>query len=400
MSAPVEIRSVTGEVKTTIPGVTFGGTFPKLAERAKRLAIVRSFTFEGIGDHNIRPIVGPESFDANLGSVYASVAGATRLDTGMPTNVLLFPRSVDPTAGPNQNGPPWGRFDQTGRFGSASAPLIPGTSTGGDSIHEDMRLKISRDRMDDRWQLLSRLDGLKRELDIAGIDGFRRQAFDTIIGGVEKAFDLSKEDSRTIERYDTSRLFNPESILRGRRVGFYSRYVDHGKTLGKELLLARRLVEAGCGFVTVTTNFAWDMHADGNNPGMEEGMNFSGRVFDHAVSAFLDDLRDRGLENKVLLVATGEMGRTPKLQKDGGRNHWHHSAPLLLAGGGLPMGQVIGQTTRDGGHPASDPVTIANLYATIMHTLLDIGELRITHSHLRDVLNIATAAEPIPGLKL
>ena len=400
MSAPVEIRSVTGEVKTTIPGVTFGGTFPKLAERAKRLAIVRSFTFEGIGDHNIRPIVGPESFDANLGSVYASVAGATRPYTGMPTNVLLFPRSVDPTAGPDQNGPPWGRFDQTGRFGSASAPLIPGTSTGGGSIHEDMRLKMSRDRMDDRWQLLSRLDGLKRELDFAGIDGFRRQAYDTIIGGVEKAFDLSKEDSRTIERYDTSRLFNAESILKGRRVGFYPRYVDHGKTLGKEMLLARRLVEAGCGFVTVTTNFAWDMHADGNNPGMLEGMNFSGRVFDHAVSAFLDDLRDRGLEDKVLLVAMGEMGRTPILQTNGGRNHWHHSAPLLLAGGGLPMGQVIGATTRDGGRPATDPVTIANLYATIMHTLLDIGELRITHSHMRDVLNIATGAEPIPGLKL
>jgi len=159
-------------------------------------------------------------------------------------------------------------------------------------------------------------------------------------------------------------------------------------------------VEAGCGFVTVTTNFAWDMHADGNNPGMEEGMNFSGRVFDHAVSAFLDDLRDRGLEDKVLLVAMGEMGRTPKLQTDGGRNHWPHSAPLLLAGGGLPMGQVIGETTPDGGRPAKDPVTIANLYATIMHTLLDIGELRITHSHMRDVLNIATAAEPIPGLKM
>jgi hypothetical protein len=83
----------------------------------------------------------------------------------------------------------------------------------------------------------------------------------------------------------------------------------------------------------------------------------------------------------------------------------HHEGHLVFCrgtttDGGLPMGQVIGETTPDGGRPAKDPVTIANLYATIMHTLLDIGELRITHSHMRDVLNIATAAEPIPGLKM
>lgn len=157
-------------------------------------------------------------------------------------------------------------------------------------------------------------------------------------------------------------------------------------------------MEAGCGFVTVTTNFAWDHHADGNNPAVKEGMNFSGAVFDHAVSVFLDDLRDRGLDDKVLFVATGEMGRTPKLQADGGRNHWPHSAPLLFAGGGLPMGQVIGQTTRDGGRPATEPMTVENLHATILHTLLDIGQLRL-QTQLQEVVRIATAAEPILGLQ-
>ena len=400
MSAPVEIRSVTGEVKTAIPGVTFGGTFPKLAERAKRLAIVRSFSFGGRSDHDLRPLAGRESLDANLGSVYASVAGANRPGSGMPTNAVLFPRSVDPTAGPNNN--VFGRFDRTGPFGAAYAPLVPGSSDGGGSIQQDMKLKLSRDQMYDRWQLLTRLDSLKRELDFAGFDDYRRQAFDTIIGGVEKAFDLSKEDSRTIERYDTSRLCNPESVRLGpdgKQKGFYPRYVDHGKTMGKEMLLARRLVEAGCGFVTVTTNFAWDMHADGNNPAVKEGMNFSGSVFDHAVSVFLDDLRDRGLEDKVLLVATGEMGRTPKLQADGGRNHWPHSAPLLLAGGGLRMGQVIGQSTRDAGKPATEPMTVERLHATILHLLLDVGQLRL-QTQFQDVIRIATAAEPIPGLTL
>jgi hypothetical protein len=401
MSAPAEIRSVTGEVQTRLPGVTFGGTFAKLAERADRLAIVRSFSYEGRGNHDVRPLVGKESLDANLGTVYARVAGANRPGTGMPTNVLLFPRSVDPTAGPNQNS--YGRFDSTGSFGSAYAPLVPGSSGSGGSLHEDMRLTLSHERMEDRRQLLAQLDGVRRQLDFEGFDDNRQQAYETILGGVARAFDLSQEDRRVVDRYDTSRLCNPESVRLGpdgKQKGFYPRYVDHGKTLGKELLLARRLVEAGCGFVTVTTNFAWDMHADGNNPAVKEGMNFSGTVFDHAVSVFLDDLRERGLEDKVLLVATGEMGRTPRLQTDGGRNHWHHSAPLLLAGGGLPMGQVIGQSTRDAGRPATEPMTVERLNATILHTLLDVGQLRTAQSHLQDVIRIATASEPIPGLTL
>lgn len=208
MSAPVEIRSVTGEVKTKLPGVTFGGTFPRLAERADRLAIVRSFTFGGRSDHDLRPIAGRESLDANLGTIYSRVVGANRPGTGMPTNVVLFPRSVDPTAGPNNN--TFGRFDGTGPFGSAYAPLVPGSSGGGGSLHEDMRLTLSREQMENRWQLLAHLDGIKRQLDYEGFDDHRRQAYETVVGGVAKAFDLSQEDRRVIDRYDTSRLCNPE----------------------------------------------------------------------------------------------------------------------------------------------------------------------------------------------
>lgn len=401
MSAPAEIRSVTGEVQTTMPGVTFGGTFPRLAERAKRLAIVRSFSFEGRGNHDLRPLIGPETFDAHLGSIYASVAGTNRPDSGMPNNVMLFPRSVDPTSSPYSEA--YGRFDRTGSLGAAYAPLIPGTVSSGGSMQQDMRLTLSRDRLDDRRQLLASLDGVKRQLQVPGVDDYRRQAFETILGGAEQAFDLSRENPRTIEKYDTSRLFNPESVRLGpdgKQKGFFRNYVDHGKTLGKELLLARRLVEAGCGFVALTSNFVWDMHADGNNPRVEAGMNFSGTVFDHAVSVFLDDLRDRGLADKVLVVAVGEMGRSPKIDENGGRTHWHKSAALMLSGGGLPMGQVIGQSTRDAGQPATEPMTVAHLYATIFHTLFDVGQLRIQQGVSREVLNVATAAEPISGLTL
>src|SRR5207248_10400050 len=130
-------------------------------------------------------------------------------------------------------------------------------------------------------------------------------------------------------------------------------YADHARTLGRLLLLARRLIEAGCGFVTINTNFVWDMHADVNNAPVEEGMRYVGAPFDHAVSAFIEDLEARGLSERVLLVCCGEMGRTPKVNKAGGRDHWGGLAPLLLHGGGLKMGQVIGQSDRNGGMPAS-----------------------------------------------
>jgi uncharacterized protein (DUF1501 family) len=116
------------------------------------------------------------------------------------------------------------------------------------------------------------------------------------------------------------------------------------------------------------------------------------------VSAFLDDLRDRGLEDRVLLVACGEMGRTPRINKNGGRDHWGNLGPLLLAGGGLKMGRVVGQSSRDGGEPATEPVRIQNLLATVLHTLFDVGELRLAPGAPREVAQTMTAWEPIPGL--
>ena len=121
-------------------------------------------------------------------------------------------------------------------------------------------------------------------------------------------------------------------------------------------LLRPRLCERGCGFVTVTTSFVWDMHADINNAPMSEGMGYVGAPFDHAVAALIDDIEAHGLSDKILLVCCGEMGRTPTVNNHGGRDHWGNLAPLLLYGGGLKMGQVIGAIdARDGGQPSSDP---------------------------------------------
>jgi len=394
MTAPLGVRSATGEIGTAIPGVTFGGTFPKLARLADKLTVVRSFA-TGDGNHDIKPIVGKETGGANLGTLVSRVLGTNHPQTGMPVNAALFPRAVDPAAMPPVKD--FGNFEATGALGSSFAPFVPGA--GGD-LQQDMQLTLPVDRLGDRRALLAELDRVRFKLDdtgkLEGLDRVREQAFGTILGGVAGAFDLSREDPQVVARYDTAPLLTPDQI--NKKWNNYPRYVDNAKTLGKLMLLARRLCEAGCAFVTVTTNFVWDNHADVNNAGVEEGMRYCGVPFDHAISAFIEDCAARGLGDKILLVCCGEMGRTPRINANGGRDHWGGLSPLMLSGGRLKMGQVIGQSNRDASEPASEPVRIPNLLATIMHALFDVGELRITRGVPNEVLRAATAADPIPGL--
>jgi hypothetical protein len=394
MTAPEGVRSATGETATKLPGVTFGGTFTRLAALADQVAVVRSFV-AGDGNHDIKPVVSRDTFGANLGSIYARAAGMNHPTTGIPSNVVLFPRAVDPTTQPGTMS--FGKFGDTGTIGSAYAPFDP---SGGGPSTRDMRLTLPLDRLTDRRRLLAQLDQVQWSLSeprlVEGMDRTREQAFSTILGGVADAFDLAKEDPRTVARYDTGPLVRPENI--SKKWKNYNNYVDNAKALGKLLLLARRLCERGCGFVTVTTNFVWDMHADVNNAGVAEGLGYMGLPLDYALSAFLEDVAARGLSEQILLVVCGEMGRTPKINKNGGRDHWGNLAPLLLAGGGLRMGQVIGQSNRDAGQPQSDPVRIKNLVATVLHTLFDVGELRLVPGLPREVAQTMTGWEPIPGL--
>jgi hypothetical protein len=394
MTAPEGVRSTTGEVQTNLPGVTFGPTFSKLARLADKLAVVRSYV-PGY-DHSASPIVNKETHGANLGSYVARVIGLNHPRSGVPTNMLLSPQAVVadgvPLAGPGAN-----TFGQTGPLGSAYAPVMPGA---GGELLRNMQLKIKQDRLDDRRGLLAQLDGLRRELDDSGtmeaMDRYREQAFDVILRGVARAFDLSKEDPATVARYDTAPLLRVEAIRKN--LGNYKLYIDHARTIGKLLLLARRLCEAGCGFVSVVTNFVWDMHADSNNAPPTEAMPYVGLPFDHAVSALVEDLHQRGLSEQILLVCCGEMGRTPRINKGGGRDHWPALGPLLLSGGGWKMGQVIGRSTADGGRPADDAVRVQDLYATIMHTLFDVGAVRLQRGLGSDVLRMVTDGEPIRQL--
>jgi hypothetical protein len=394
MNAPVGVRSATGEIATKLPGITFGSTFTRLASMNDKFSIVRSFR-SGDGNHDIKPIVCKATLGANMGSLYARIAGANHPVTGMPTNAALFPRAVDPSTQKETSA--FGKFNSSGSLGTAYAPFSPG---GDGDFQKDLELRLAREHVEDRRNLLTSLDRLKRELDaqgnLAGVDRLQQQAFQTVLGGIAKAFDLKHESPKTIERYDTAPLVRPDQIAR--KWNNYNNYVDNAKSLGKLLLLARRLCETGCGFVTVTTNFVWDMHADSNNAGVEEGMGYMGLPLDYALSALIEDLHERGLSEKVLVVVTGEMGRTPRINKNGGRDHWGGLTPLLVYGGGLNMGQVVGQSTPDGGEPHTEPFGIENLLATIMHTLVDIGQLRLMTGMPQDLLRAVTTPTPITGL--
>lgn len=394
MEAAAEFRSVTGEIPTRIPGVTFGSTFEKLARLNDRFSIVRSFV-TGDSVHDIKTIVGNDTLKANLGSLYSRIAGPLNRETALPSNVALFPRAVLPEAGPVID--KFGDFTSGGELGAAYRPFVPGTGGGAQA---DMTLSLPVDRLNDRQALLGALDGWKREMDhdavIGGMSGFQQMGFDLLRRGVSDAFDLSKEDPKLIASYDTAPLLPRDRI--STQWKNLNHYADNAASLGRLLLLARRLCERGCGFVTVTTSFVWDMHADINNAPVKTGMEYVGRPFDHAVSALIEDIEARGLRDKILLVCCGEMGRTPRINAKGGRDHWGGLAPLLLYGGGLQMGQVIGRSAKDGGEPADDAVTIPDLVSTILHTLVDVGQVRLMDGMPSNLLTLLGKGTPIRGL--
>lgn len=394
LRAPADIRSQTGEISTAIPGVTFGSSFPRLARLADQLTIVRSYV-PGNSNHDIKPVVANETGGASIGSLYARAGGASDPRTGMPTTALLVPQAVDPQAKPAQT--QFGRLDSTGGLGSAFSPFMPGA---GGELQQDLQLALPLDRLGERREILARLDRARWQLDeqarfVVG-DPVREQALATLVGGeVSRAFDLTQEDPRTIARYDTAPLLTPGAI--DPKWNNYPFYVDNANTLGKLLLLARRLCEAGCGFVTVTTNFVWDMHADVNNAPMTVGMGYTAPPLDYALSALVEDLLARNLDDKVLVVAVGEIGRTPKVNALGGRDHWGNLGPLALFGAGVPRGHVVGRSTRDGAEPQTEPVRVSHLVATMLQTLIDPQRLRLLPGMPMDVIRAATA-DPIPAL--
>lgn len=383
MTAPAESRSATGEVATDVPGVTFGGTLPLLARHASRMAIVRSFT-HGNSNHTgaVEDVMRcGNTFDSGMGSLVTRLRGATHPETGMPNHLYLAIDEPDPqfnkerlrlraAAAPGSLG---GRFDA----------LDIGTSRG---LTANLKLNIPETRLRERRSLRQSLDQLQRRLDSeSSLSRFEQQAVDIVLGRSRDAFDLSQEDPKLVQRYDTSR-FN--TALR-----VDTRY----STLGRQMLLARRLCEAGCGFVTVH-NPGWDMHGGPTQFNIPNGMERLGRPVDKAVSAFLEDVQDRGLSDRILLIITGEFGRTPKVKPDGGRDHWPRLSTLAFAGGGLKMGQIIGRSDSRAGEPQSRPVTLDQLLGTVLHATVDVPGIRSQPGTSSELLSTFDRVEPIREL--
>jgi hypothetical protein len=250
-------------------------------------------------------------------------------------------------------------------LGSAHQPLAAGDVSRPGYVPPQLTLRgVSPARLDDRRRLLTELDHLRSDLDHAvattGIDPFRQQAFGILTSPtVTQAFDLEREPPKLRDRY-------------GRHLW------------GQACLLARRLAEAGTAVISVVANTPetgprftnWDDHpGNATRPGhFAEYMRVRLPYFDQAVSALIDDVFDRGLDRKVLVVVMGEFGRTPKLRvgpPDGsiGRDHWPDAYSALVSGGGLRMGQVVGATNARGEYPAASPVTPQDLLATVYRHL-------------------------------
>ena len=359
MTAPSEYRSVTGEVATTLPGITFGGTFPKLARMTDRMAVVRSFAHTNSGhgggthyvmtgyDHRLADN-GASPERPSLGSVAARVRGPNHPKTGMPTYVRL--------GGVYGDGPAF--------LGAAYAPFDPNGQA-----RQNMSLTVDRARLDNRRSLLAGIDNVKREIDrsklMDGLDSFEQQAFQLVLSRSQQAFDLKSEDPRVVDRYGTG--------------------------LGQQLLQARRLCEAGCGFVNVEYG-GWDMHAQ-----ITENMNSRGPELDHALATLIEDMDLRGLNDKILVVLSGEFGRTPRINGSAGRDHWAPLSTLALAGGGLKMGQVVGESAEKAVVPKTTPITPLDLVATVYHVLGIDRRIQFTNTAGRPVYMVE-GGKPIEEL--
>lgn len=367
MTAPVEYRSMVGALKTSVPGVEIGGLFPELGKRMHHLALVRSFAHGNSGHAGGTHFVmtgtdhppadnGSAQIKPSLGSLTARVRGTNHPETGVPTYIRL--------AGLYADGPNW--------LGAAYAPF----DIGGQA-RANLNLKVNLQRLDDRRRLLQKLDTVDRRIDqsglMTGLDAFDQQAIGLVLGRAKQAFDLQQEDPRVRDWYATGTA-----------------------GLGNNLLLARRLCEAGCGFVTLNyanSNQAWDMH-NKLPPQMQQAC----PPMDRALTVFLDDLADRGLSQKILLVITGEFGRTPRINGDTGRDHWGPLCTLALAGGGLKMGQVVGESTAKAEVPKTRPIYPRDLMATIFHALgIDPQQQYVDQSGRPQYL-LPEGAEPITEL--
>jgi uncharacterized protein (DUF1501 family) len=374
-----QYRGPFGATRTRVPGVLFGELLPETARIADKLAILRSVN-HGTGDHtkaNHWMLTGYEGPAFNvpdfkvqrrpsLGSAVAKLRGPNR--AGLPPYVAV----------PHLRGGTDNFFHYAAYLGGGHNPFI----VESDPNTPQFRIKglslapeMSFQRLEDRRHILDSLDRFRQvqERQAADRDAHYQRAFHLLTSKqVASAFDINAEPAARRDRY-------------GRH------------TFGQSALLARRLVEAGVTFVTVNC-VPWDHHATGGRLSTKEGGQKLIPPLDRAIAALVEDLTQRGLYEKTLVVAMGEFGRTPRMNPQGGRDHWGHVFNVLMGCGSMNMGQTVGKSKPRGDYVADRSISPQDVAATIFHHLgIDSRHVLFDDAQGRPIPLIETG-EPIREL--
>jgi hypothetical protein len=273
----------------------------------------------------------------------------------------------------------WADAGKPGFLGIGHAPFRPEGAGKSDMVLNGITL----DRLSDRKALLASFDQFRRDIDTSGLmeglDSFNEQAFGMLTSSkLLEALDLQREDKKIVERYGKGDPKNRD---------------DGGPKLMEHFLIARRLVEAGSRCVTLAFS-RWDHHGD-NFGALRQDL----PLLDQGLSALIEDIHQRGLDKDVAVVVWGEFGRTPTINKDGGRDHWPRVSCALLAGGGMKTGQVIGATDRLGGEATERPVKFGDVFATLYHNLgIDVSKTTIDDLSGRPQYLVDPGCEPLREL--
>lgn len=358
-NAPVEYRGPFRPIPTSVPGLDLCELFPRQATLGHRISLVRSLahSMSSHNDGSIEVLTGKTPTVADP----TSTATSEHPDFGMIASRVIGP---SPAGLPRYVGIPQQPFMTRPTYLGLSHSAF---ATGDPSVEtyqpRDLTLAAGIDghRLDHRKELLSQFDRFKQAADLAGslegIGRFRETAFSMLTSrSVVDAFDLRREDPRLRDRY-------------GRHLW------------GQSCLLARKLAESGVSVITIDARepssgdryFSWDDHINVQTRwDLADAMRRRAIFMDQALSTLISDIYERGLDRKILVVAMGEFGRTPRLVNvDGliGRDHWPSAMSALVSGGGLKMGQVIGQTNSKAEYPAEQPLSPQDILATIYRHL-------------------------------
>jgi len=351
-NAPAEIRGEFRPISTKVPGIQICEQFPRVAKLMDKFAIIRSLS-DSDGRHDGYQCMtgrrfgsrGPNGGWPSAGAWVSRLGG--HVNQAVPAHLSLMYPTGNRT---------WGEPGKSGFLKRSHSPFNlvgrkPRQSPGNMVLNG-----ITLERLQDRNSLRKSLDRYRRdadaELKMRSVDTYTEQALGILTDSkLNEALDLSKEDPKIVARYG-------KSDVRFQR--------DGAPKMIENFCVARRLVEAGARYVSLNYS-RWDWHGS-------DGMNFPRSrqefpLLDQGLSALISDLYERGLDRQVSVVVWGEFGRTPKINKRNSRDHWPRANAALMAGGGMRMGQVIGETNRYGEHPSRRPVKFQEVFATLYQRL-------------------------------